>query len=97
MKGLREDMFRAVAAHARAPLRVRALATRNGVAARWAELADPSAIALWNRLKNCRGLAACSMRGVVPVAGGVCGLRSQIPNVGIRSGRNALGDAERED
>lgn len=45
VKGLREDMFRAVAAHARAPLRVRALATRNGVAARWAELADPSAIA----------------------------------------------------
>ena len=47
--------------------------------ARLAELADPSAVASWNRLKNRRGLAACSMRGVVPISGGACGLRSQIP------------------
>ena len=37
--------------------------------ARWAEVADPSAVGLWKRLKICNVLAACSLRRVVPGAG----------------------------
>ena len=34
--------------------------------ARWVELADHSAVGLWKRPKNCKVLAACSSRRVVP-------------------------------
>ena len=50
--------------------------------ARWAELADPSAVGLWKWPKNCKVLAAYSSRGGVPgakrKAGAVCVLRSQL-------------------
>ena len=69
VKGLRNDL------PSEHPLRVLLLhfgcgrlLLETALGARWAELADPSAVGLWKRPKNCKVLAACSSRGGVPGA-----------------------------
>ena len=59
--------------------------------ARWARLADPSAVDFWKQLKNRKVLAACYSRRVVPGAGrragAVCVLRSH-PGSPLRPGQS---------
>ena len=83
VKGLREDrpgehLLRVLLLH----FRCGRLLLETALRARWAELADPSAVGLWKRLKNCNVLTACSLRRVVPgavrSAGAVCVLHSQL-------------------